>query len=247
MNNVMLPPDAPLPQTHLVPVTESGALLATISQVASNPNVDVSKLERLMAMHEKMEQRQAEIAFATDFAAMQLELKPIEERGAIRNKEGKKTSTYSLWEDLNEAIKPTLAKFGFSLSFRTRNEGPMIVVVGVLRHRLGHSDTSEFSAAPDVSGSKNQIQANGSSIAYGKRYTASALLNLTSYGDDDDGRYGAGGVISEDQAEEINQLLAERRTNLGRFLMFAGAPSVDRIRSKDYPRIIESLRAKAQG
>jgi hypothetical protein len=40
--------------------------------------------------------------------------------------------------------------------------------------------------APDASGNKNAVQALGSAISYGKRYTASALLNLTSHGEDDD-------------------------------------------------------------
>lgn len=38
---------------------------------------------------------------------------------------------------------------------------------------------------PDLSGDKNSIQAVGSSVSYGKRYTACALLNITSRGEDD--------------------------------------------------------------
>jgi hypothetical protein len=44
----------------------------------------------------------------------------------------------------------------------------------------------------DTSGSKNPVQAVGSSTAYGKRYVMEALLNLTSRGVDDDGKRGGG-------------------------------------------------------
>ena len=44
----------------------------------------------------------------------------------------------------------------------------------------------------DTTGSKNAVQAVGSSTAYGKRYVMEALLNLTSRGQDDDGKRGGG-------------------------------------------------------
>jgi hypothetical protein len=43
----------------------------------------------------------------------------------------------------------------------------------------------------DSTGSKNAVQAVGSSTSYGKRYTACALLNITSRGEDDDGETAA--------------------------------------------------------
>jgi hypothetical protein len=59
-------------------------------------------------------------------------------------------------------------------------------------HRGGHSEEATKFYPADTSGSKNAIQAIGSSISYGKRYTASALLNLTSRKEDDDGAKGGG-------------------------------------------------------
>jgi hypothetical protein len=42
----------------------------------------------------------------------------------------------------------------------------------------------------DTSGSKNNVQAVGSSTSYGKRYTATLLLNIRTKGEDDDGHAG---------------------------------------------------------
>jgi len=62
-----------------------------------------------------------------------------------------------------------------------------VTVTATLSHSTGHDVTTSMSGGADTSGSKNAIQALGSSVSYLKRYTASALLNLTSHGSDDDG------------------------------------------------------------
>lgn len=160
---------------------ESVGLLPMIERAARDPNVDVDKMERLMSMMERVESRHAEAAFATDLAEMQDELPSIGERG---NAAGR--YTYALWEDINAAIKPVLKRYGFALSFRTDfTDG--ISVTGVLSHKGGHKIETTIKLPADSSGNKNAVQAVASSVSYGKRYTAGALLNLTSHGEDDDG------------------------------------------------------------
>ncbi|MDI6026764.1 ERF family protein [Corticibacterium sp. UT-5YL-CI-8] len=163
-------------------VSESAAIFSIIERAARDPNVDLDKMERLMAMHERMASGRAKAAFATAFAEMQPELPIIPENG-----KGHNSVSYALWEDVNEFIKPVLAKFGFGLSFHVRDGQSAVEITAVLSHRDGHSDTTVKSFPADTSGNKNAIQAIGSSISYGKRYTAGALLNLTSRKEDDDG------------------------------------------------------------
>lgn len=165
--------------------SQSAQMIDMIGRLASDPNSDIDKMERLMVMREKMERREAEIAFNDALSVMMPEIPAIEERGQIKNKHGAVQSTYPLWEDVNDVIKPILSKNGFSLNFKTKTK-PDIEVVAVLRHRLGHKDTAEFTAAADTSGSKNSIQGIKSTISYAKRTTADALLNITSHGEDDD-------------------------------------------------------------
>lgn len=163
---------------------EAVTMLSVIQRAASDPNCDIDKMERLMQMHERMQARQAEASFATDLAAMQTELPSVGERGQAKVN-GQVRYTFALWEDLNAAIKPVLSRFGFALSFRT-DFANGIEVTGVLSHRGGHSERTSIRLPADHSGSKNDVQAVASSVSYGKRYTAGALLNLTSHGEDDD-------------------------------------------------------------
>ena len=168
------------------PEPEGATLLAVISRAASDPNVDIGKMERLMAMHERMLAQQAVVAFNESLSDMQDKLPSVGERGGIKDRNGNVQSTYALWEDINQAIKPVLQKHGFALSFRTDcAEG--ISVTAVLSHKGGHREETTIKLPADATGSKNAVQAVASSVSYGKRYTAGALLNLTSHGEDDDG------------------------------------------------------------
>lgn len=161
--------------------SEGATILSVISRAASDPSVDIDKMERLLLMHERMQAKQAEADFAADLAEMQDQLPSIGERGNAANR-----YTYALWEDINAAIKPILKRFGFALSFRTDCQKDAIAVTGVLTHRGGHREETTISLPADGSGNKNAVQAVASSVSYGKRYTAGALLNLTSHGEDDD-------------------------------------------------------------
>lgn len=187
-------------RTAVAPHADSEAFVAMLERASRDPEVDVSKLERLIALQERVMAREAEVAFNAALATMQTELPEMPERGAVKNKSGGVQSRYALWEDINKIIKPILSKHGFALTFRTGNEQGKIIVTGILSHREGHSVSSTFALPVDDSGAKNAVQGLGSSTSYGKRYVAGALLNLTSRGEDDDG---AGGRINRLSDEEI--------------------------------------------
>ena len=190
---------------------DASAILAVIERAARDPAVDIEKMERLMAMAERMAERQAKADYNAALAEMQPNLPIVERRGMISvpakdNKTGHDTP-YALWEDVNEAIRPMLAEHGFALSFRVGKDSDRVVVTGVLSHRGGHSEETTLSLPMDTTGSKNNVQAIGSSVSYGKRYTAGALLNLTSRGEDDDGQSGgdrAGSAAFQKAVEVVN-------------------------------------------
>lgn len=170
---------------RVIPPDQGATILAVISRAASDPSVDIDKMERLMQMHERMQARTAEGDFNSALSMMQPELPSVGERGGIKDRNGNIQSTYALWEDINQAIKPIMQRHGFALSFRTEC-GDGISVTGVLSHKAGHSERTTIKLPADKTGSKNDVQAVASSVSYGKRYTAGALLNLTSHGEDDD-------------------------------------------------------------
>ena len=224
---------------------EGATLLSVISRAASDPNTDIDKMERLMAMYERMESRKAEAEFASALAEMQDALPAIGERGkALVN--GQVRYTFALWEDINTAIKPVLKQFGFALSFRTDfTDG--IKVTGVLTHRGGHKIETSIILPSDTSGSKNAVQAVASSVSYGKRYTAGALLNLTSHGEDDDAYAAAVETITEDQVITIREWLESTGSNPVAFCKAFKVNSIPELPAKEFNRAMGMLKAKLKG
>ena len=229
-----------------VVLSEGLALLQVIERAARDPSVDIDKMERLIAMRERMRLVDAETQFSAALAEMQDELPVIEEHGKIDIGRGK-PQAYALWEDINEAIKPVLAKHGFSLSFKTGETENRVTVTGVLRHRSGHREETTMKLPIDTSGSKNAVQAVGSSTSYGKRYTAAALLNLTSRlpeDRDDDGNAAGIRLISEQQMAEIQALIDATDTDIAKFCGYMKVDALVNIPTKDFDRAITALKNK---
>lgn len=165
------------------PTDQNANLVLMFERLATNPDVDVAKLERLIAMQERILAHNAEAAFNSAFAVMQAQIPTITEKGVTNN--GK----YAKLEDIVDVVRPILSLHGFSLGFRTEwPDKATVRVIGILTHRDGHSRQSEFLSSADSSGNKNAIQGLGSAVSYGHRYTTKDLLNITSRGEDDNGQ-----------------------------------------------------------
>lgn len=231
----------------IAPQGGDSAIINMIERLATNPAVDVDKLFRLMEMRQQIEARAAETAFNGALAAMQTDLPIIDEKGGIKDRNGSVQSTYARWDDINEAIKPVLTRFGFALSFRIgRADDGRPTVTGVLRHAAGHKDETTIVLPVDSSGSKNDVQAVGSSTSYGQRYTARALLNLTSRkGEDDDGqKAGAGVTITQEQADELQAVMEGVGADKGRFLIYMKVGRIADIPAGRYAQALAALEAK---
>lgn len=177
----VLAPAAPEPQA-LVP-----AFVSMVERLAVDPRVDVDKLERLLALQERVIAQQARAEFESAFAEMQGELPAIDERGRIEVN-GVVRSKYARYEDIQAAVRPVLKQHGFSLRHREEDlPDGKLRIVGILSHRAGHREEDKFDCPPDASGGKSNIQAIGSTRSYGMRYTTISLLNIETRGMDDDG------------------------------------------------------------
>lgn len=165
--------------------SEVGAMIQVIERAAMNPDVDIDKMERLLQMQERILDRQAAADYSAAMAAMQTEIPSIAERGKTNN------GRYATLEDIVDTVRPILQKHGFAVSFRVHTLDKGVEITGVLMHRSGHREETTMLLPADTSGSKNAVQAYGSSVSYGKRYVLCSLLNITTRGEDDDGNASA--------------------------------------------------------
>jgi hypothetical protein len=229
---------AKVERQELATTSENAAMVSMFERMASDPNVDVDKLERLMQMRERAIERQAKEQFDAAMSQMQPDLPTIGERG---NAAGR--YTYALWEDINTAIKPVLMRHGFALTFRT-DFANGITVTGVLSHRGGHREETSITLPADKSGSKNDVQAVASSVSYGKRYTAGALLNLTSHGEDDDAYRAVQETVNDEQLAKLNEWMEATDSDPAAFCRAFKVDSVANLPAKDYQRAVAMFQAK---
>ena len=182
-------PLAPPTEIAVAPAPNHGdALVLMFERLATDPRVDVDKLERLIEMQRGIVKQNAAAAFNAAYTQMQREMPAIEERGQIAVK-GTVRSTYAKLEDIAEVLRPVLHKHGFAIRHRTEwpEAGGIIRIVGILSHEQGHSEESVFQAPADRSDFRTDIQSMGSTLSYGRRYTTLDLLNIVTKQADDDG------------------------------------------------------------
>lgn len=182
------------------------SILAVISRAAADPTCDIEKMERLLAMHERMQAKTAEAAFNAAMADMQCEI-PTVGQGALNTHTDK---TYATLDDINVTLKPIMQAHGFAISFKVEHTGAGVSVTGILMHRDGHREQTTMLLPVDIGKGRNAVQAVGSSTTYGKRYVMCALLNITT-GEmqDDDGR-AAGDPVGDDLREQVVADILER-------------------------------------
>lgn len=247
-----IPEKSPL---NAAPVASAAsAILAVIERAALNPEIDVEKMERLLAMQERIMERAAKAAYIAALKRVKQELPQIERNGTIvimekNAKEGdkpKQKTPYALFEDIDAVITPILDRHGMVVSFRTGSSSDgRIVVTGVLSHEEGHEETAMLTLPLDASGSKNNVQAIGSSISYGKRYCITSLLNLVSKGEDDDGQSAGGdGRVTEAEAAHLEMVADEVGARKDAFLKAMGVEKFTDFLARDYDNAIAALERK---
>ena len=157
---------------------------ATLLAMAVEQGADIDKLSKLMDLQERWENNQAKKAYVAALAQFSADAPAI-----VKTRQAHKTKYAGLSETLT-AIKPVMQSNGLSHSWKTSQEGAQITVACIVTHIQGHSEETSLSSGSDTSGSKNDIQAIGSTVSYLERYTLYAILGLAS-GDDDGQATGA--------------------------------------------------------
>ncbi len=213
----------------------NNGILAVIERVVLDPNADMDKLEKMLDMQERVMARDAKIAYNSSMAMLQSQLPEISKEGEIAVN-GNVRSKYARYEDIMKAIKPLLSTHGISISFRANFSENMLDITGVISHQEGHSEETTMRLPFDSSGSKNTVQAIGSSVSYGKRYVLCMLLNISTGGEDDDGNTSAkpGAGISDDTVSKIQQGMEVTGKSLEDCLAF-----INGIFAAEYTRLTE--------
>lgn len=222
----------------------------SLMQLLSDPKITPEKMQVILqARREILADRRRE-AFQAAFVQMAADMPRVNKQGLVElRKDGRVLGSYKYarWEDMDEAIRPVLQKYGFALTFaEIPTSNGRVQVRGELMHVDGHSIQSERTMPPDTGPGRNSLQAEGSAISYCKRYLAEELCNIVRKGVDDDGRSAVSKPITPKQAAELLILLKAIKTKPDTFLRLfvTNCEKIEDIQERDYPRLINALKEK---
>ena len=144
----------------------------------------------------------------------------------------------------DEVIGKALSKHDLSHRWDVEQNGAEIRVTCVLTHVRGHRESVPMVATADASGSKNPIQAIGSTITYLQRYTLLAATGMAVKDQDDDGQVGDIERVSEEQIANLEALIEEVDADRAKFLRWAKAEKLGDVQAAFYPTAVKMLEAK---
>lgn len=227
----------------------------SLVRLALDKGVDVSVIERLVALQEHVTERNARMAYFEALAAFQSECPEIPKSKKVRyatKAGGQVDYDFAPLDVIARIIRPGLLKHGFSYSWEVEAGGPNLLIVwAVLRHIDGHSERAQFPVPIDNDPKRSAAQNSGSALTYGRRMSLVSVLGLTTADPDTDGRKPEeAAFISEEQVADLADLIedvfgaeaAPRRTR--QLLKYLGVGSVKDIRASDYARAVEEVESQ---
>lgn len=168
----------------------------------------LDQLDKLIGLQERWEANEAKKLYHKAMAAFKATPPKIDKDMTVKygSTSYKHASLFNVTEKINEA----LSHHGLSASW-TINQNGAVSVTCKITHEAGYSEETTMTAPADNTGSKNAIQAIGSTVTYLQRYTLLSLTGLATHDQDDDA-LGAGiptERISEEEAGRIMDAMLE--------------------------------------
>lgn len=217
---------------ELQTVTPAGML-----QIAIEKGADINQLEKFIDLHERWEKAEAKKSYIKAMSEFRSKCPVIKKTRLAHN------STYAGLSETIEQIKGLLSENGLSHAWKTSQQDGQITVQCCVTHVDGHTECTQLTAGLDTTGSKNSIQALGSTVSYLERYTLFAILGLASSDQDNDGNI-AVETISEEQSADLKSLIDEVGADESKFLKMCKITSLKELPVNKLEGAIKRLEAK---
>ena len=231
-------------------------MINMIERLVLNPDADLDKLERMLALKRDHDRDNARVAFAAALAAARSKIPPIVKDATVdfTSSKGRTHYKHETLAGIAKVIDPILSEFGLSYRFRTDQGNGGVRVTCIIAHAHGHSEETSLTCAPDGPGSKNPFQAVGSAVTYLQRYTLKAALGLSAEIDDDAqsaaprpdsqmGRPAEVKTISQEQFVQIREKADEAGVSEDQITKTAGIEHLHDLPADSFDPLMRKLQA----
>lgn len=166
-------------------MSDSRTLMVLIERLATSKDVDLERVEKLLALKERWDANEARKAYVAAMASFKAEPLKILKTKDVNIPGGAKFKHATL-ADVCDGVVSGMGKHGLSACFAPRHlENGWLEISCIVTHAMGHSERFTMRGPPDDSGKKNPLQQIGSTQTYLERYTLMAACGLGSSDMDD--------------------------------------------------------------
>lgn len=217
--------------------------------LALREKVPVEVLERLVALQERVADKDARAVFFGAVAAVQEAVTEIPKTKTAKIETaagGTFTYTFAPLEAITRTIRPLLKKHGLSYSWTTEpGAAGFLNVICVLRHIEGHEERASFPVPTATKAAMSEAQKHGAALTYGKRQSLTSVLGLTAADPDTDApAEDTSEEISDEQLANLEDLLLETGADRTKFLDYFNLGTLSQITTKQYPAAVRALEKK---
>jgi len=215
-------------------------------QVLLNNGGSLENIEKMMELQARWEQMEAKKAYVQAMAAFKANPPIInkDKRVDFSTQKGRTTYEHASLGNVTSKINAGLAIHGLSASWKTEQSQSGITVICTITHNLGYSESTALTAGAETSGTKNNIQAIGSTITYLQRYTLLALTGLATHDQDDDGKAASVQCVTKKQHSQLVDMINSTETNESAFLNYFNIEFIEQLPANSFGKAMSILKAK---
>lgn len=241
--------------SRIVPANDA-PMVAMIERIVMDPSIPIERLERMLEMKERMEDRAREDAEREARRAYYAAMSRCQKALPVVTKTKRNDHTKSTYADLaaiEEQAMPIIHDFGFGVNFQPAgyNDKGELQIKWTISHEAGHSESDIAGIPVDGAGSQGKVnktgtQAFGSTATYGRRYLLCMLFNIST-GDDRDGNNAPQSepeTITADQVTFILDLLNDTDSDIEQFCKMGNIEAVPQMLARDFDAAVRLLNQK---
>lgn len=216
--------------------------------LAVQQGTPVAELKELVALHERLSERQAQQDFADAMAVFQRECPPIKRTSTAQfatRGGGNMGYTFAALDEIAATVNPILTRHGLSYTWDSTVTGGTITCACIVRHRSGHSVRATITLPTESPSAMSSQQKVGSALTFARRLSLTQALGLTTTDDDTDGADAGARVdtITEEQVTTLVALAEEVGVTGARWDRFLAHLSVQAIEALPAARYADAVAA----